>query len=85
MAERLAERRRAALERTDFGDVAFASAGSTRPGEAHCCRLQGPSFLTGYDTTQNGANPIHTVWRDFEGDFGRDMLREHYRDAPRPH
>ena len=34
-----------------------------------------------YDNTQNGANHIHTVWRDFEGDFGRDLLREHYRDA----
>jgi hypothetical protein len=23
-------------------------------------------------------NHIHTVWRDFSGDFGRDLLREHY-------
>ena len=25
-----------------------------------------------------GANHIHTVWRDFDGDFGRDLLKEHY-------
>jgi hypothetical protein len=28
---------------------------------------------------------IHTVWRDSNGDFGRDLLREHYRNAPHPH
>jgi hypothetical protein len=85
MAEPLAEQRRAALERTDFDAVAFAWAGSTRPGEAHYYRIQGPSFLVEYDNTQNNANHIHTVWRDFDGDFGRDLLREHYRDAPHAH
>ena len=85
MAEPLAARRRAALERTDFGEVAFAWAGSTRAGEAHYYRIQGPSFLIEYDNTQNGANHIHTVWRDFDGDFGRDLLREHYRNAGQSH
>jgi hypothetical protein len=85
MAEPHAERRRAALERTDFDQVAFAWAGSTRPGQAHYYRIQGPSFLVEYDNTQNNANHIHSVWRDFDGDFGRDLLREHYRNAMHPH
>jgi len=85
MADPIAARRRAALERTDLHAVAFAWSGSTRPREPHYYRIQGPSFLVEYDNTQNGANHIHTVWRDFEGDFGRDLLREHYRDAPHPH
>jgi len=85
MAEPLAQQRRAALERTDFDEVSFAWAGSTRPGEAHYYRIQGPSFLVEYDNTQNDANHIHTVWRDFDGDFGRDLLREHYRDTAHPH
>jgi hypothetical protein len=85
MAEPLAAQRRAALERTDFAEVAFAWAGSTRPGEAHYYRIQGPSFLVEYDNTQANANHIHTVWRDFEGDFGRDLLREHYRDGSHSH
>ena len=85
MAEPLAARRRAALERTDFTEVAFAWAGSTRRGEPHYYRIQGPSFLVEYDNTQNGANHIHSVWRDFDGDFGRDLLREHYRTARHPH
>ena len=31
--------------------------------------------------SQDGGNHIHTVWRDFNGDFGRDLLREHYDAA----
>ena len=85
MAEPLVARRRASLERTDFGAVTFAWAGSTRPGEAHYYRIQGPSFLVEYDNTQNAANHIHTVWRDFDGDFGRDLLREHYRNGSHSH
>jgi hypothetical protein len=38
--------------------------------------VQGPTFLIEFDNS--GGNHIHTVWRDFEGDFGRDLLREHY-------
>lgn len=85
MDEPLAARRRSALERTDFDELAFAWAGSTQPGRAHYYRIQGPSFVIEYDNTQDNANHIHTVWRDFHGDFGRDLLREHYRDAPHPH
>ena len=29
---------------------------------------------------QNNANHVHATWRDFKGDFGRDILREHYHD-----
>jgi hypothetical protein len=85
MAEPLAERRRAALEQTDFGEVAFAWAGSLERGQAHYYRIQGPSFLIEYDNSQNNANHIHTVWRDFEGDFGWDLLREHHRNATHFH
>jgi hypothetical protein len=85
MAEPLAARRRAALEQTDFGEVAFAWAGSLERGRPHYYRIQGPGFLIEYDNTQNNANHIHTVWRDFDGDFGRDLLREHHRRAPHSH
>jgi hypothetical protein len=85
MAAPLAARRRASLARTNFADVAFAWAGSTQRGEGHYYRIQGPTFLVEYDNTQSGANHIHTVWRDFDGDFGRDLLREHYRSAAPAH
>jgi len=61
-----------------FDKVCFAWAGGFAPGEKHYYRIQGPTFLVEFDDTQNQANHIHTVWRDFDGDFGRDLLREHY-------
>ena len=60
----------------------FAWAGSLIPGEAHYFRVHGPATLIEHDNTQNGANHIHTVWRDLAADFGRDALAEHYRRQP---
>ena len=56
--------------------------GSLDEGEPHYYRVQGPTFLIEYDNVQNGANHVHSVWRDFDGDFGRDVLMAHYRQYP---
>lgn len=60
-------------------NVFFAWAGSLERGGPHYYRVQTPRFLIEYDNTQNGANHIHSVWRDFDGDFGLDLLEAHYR------
>jgi len=73
-AERLARLKKAGLEK-----IGFAWAGETAKGKKHYYRVQGPTFLIEYDNTQNDGNHIHSVWRDFNGDFGRDLLREHLR------
>ena len=62
----------------DLGSIRFGWAGGLTPGKPHYYRVQGKTFLIEFDNTQNNANHIHTVWRDFNGDFGRDLLREHY-------
>jgi hypothetical protein len=62
-------------------NIAFAWAGSIERGQKHYYRLQGPTFLVEFDNTQNDANHVHSVWRDFRGDFGRDLLREHLRTS----
>ncbi len=85
MSDDLAASRRARIEASDLSRIAFAWAGSFEAGEPHYYRIQGPSFLVEYDNTQNNANHIHSVWRDFEGDFGRDILRDHYNTHPHPH
>jgi hypothetical protein len=72
-------KRRLAGAQASLEKVKFAWMGGTRPGEGHYYRVQGPTFLIEYDNTQNGANHIHCVWRDFGGDFGRDAIAEHYR------
>lgn len=61
-------------------DLYFAWAGSTEKGRPHYYRIQGKTFLIEYDNTQNSANHIHSVWRDFDGDFGKDLLLEHYKN-----
>jgi hypothetical protein len=50
--------------------VHFGWAGSAEPGRPHYYRIQGPRLLIEYDNVQNGANHVHSVWRDPEGDFG---------------
>jgi len=70
------------IDRAGFGKVTFAWAGSLQPGEGHYYRIQGPTFLLEFDDTQNNANHIHTVWRDFDNDFGEDVLRHHYETVP---
>lgn len=59
--------------------LTFAWAGGLERGEGNYYRIQGPTFLIEFDNVQNRANHIHTVFREFEGDFGRDLLREHYQ------
>lgn len=59
----------------------FAWAGAEEKGGPHYYRIQGPTFLVEYDNTQNGANHIHSVWRDKTGDFGEDLLKAHYAAA----
>jgi hypothetical protein len=73
-AERLARIKQAGVEK-----VTFAWAGETEVGKKHYYRIQGPTFLVEYDNTQNDGNHVHSVWRDFTGDFGRDLLREHVK------
>lgn len=66
--------------KTEDGDmIYFGWAGSTKRGQPHYYRIQGKTFLVEFDNTQDNANHIHLVWRDFEGDFGRDLLLEHYQ------
>lgn len=80
----LAEQRRARLKAAGL-NLHFAWAGVVEKGGPHYYRVQAPGFLIEYDNTQNRANHIHSVWRDFEGDFGLDLLKEHYQTAPAGH
>ena len=77
MAPDLAADRMAAVKKAGLDKIAFAWAGETERGKKHYYRVQGPTFLIEFDNTQGDGNHIHSVWRDFNGDFGRDLLREH--------
>ena len=72
------------IEKAGLDKIQFAWYGGLERGEGHYYRLQGPTFLMEYDNTQNNNNHVHAVWRDFANDFGEDLLRKHYQDAPHP-
>jgi hypothetical protein len=64
-----------------IGDVTFAWVGSVTPGQGHYYALRGPTFVIEYDNTQNGANHVHSVWRELDRDWGGDVLGEHLAAA----
>ena len=66
-----------AISAKELSESYFAWAGEFEQGEPHYFRIQTPVFLVEYVNLQNDANHAHLVWRDFKGDFGRDILREH--------
>ena len=72
----------AKINKAGWDKISFAWAGGLDRGQGHYYRVQGPTFLLEYDNTQNNANHIHAVWRDFENDFGEDLLRKHYEQTP---
>ena len=59
----------AGLEESRFG-----WAGSLEQGQPQYYRIQGASFLLEFDNSRNGGTHIHSVWRDFERDFGYHLL-----------
>ena len=67
------------VESAGFYDVTFAWAGPAGVGEPHYYAIRHPRFLIEYDNTQNEANHIHSVLRDYSHDFGEDLLAAHYR------
>jgi hypothetical protein len=81
----IAHKRLDAVHRAGLENVKFAWMGGIDRGQPHYYRIQGTTFLVEYDNTQNDANHIHAVWRDFAGDFGADLLALHYHTADHDH
>jgi hypothetical protein len=75
----IASERMAKIKAAGMDKIRFAWLGEIEKGKKHYYSVQGPTFLVEYDNTQNNGNHIHSVWRDFNGDFGRDILREHLK------
>jgi hypothetical protein len=82
MTDQIDERREDQIKKAGT-NIYFAWAGGEEPGQGHYYRIQSPSFLVEFDDTQDHANHIHSVWRDFDGDFGLDLLKDHYQSSHR--
>ncbi len=81
MTEEIAADRMAKIKKASIENIGFAWAGSIERGQKHYYRVQGPTFLIEFDNSQNDGNHVHSIWRDFNGDFGRDLLRDHLKTA----
>ena len=78
VSDELAEGRREQISKAGR-NIYFAWSGGISRSDPHYYRVQTPSFLIELDDTQDDANHIHSVWRDFRGDFGQDLLQHHYQ------
>jgi hypothetical protein len=63
--------------------VADRDVGATEPGRPFYFRIQGAALVIEFDNS--GGNHVHSVWRDVDGDWGRDVLAGHYRSAGPDH
>ena len=81
MADDIAADRMGKIRGAGMDKVSFAWAGPLERGQKHYYRVQGPTFLIEFDNTQGNGNHVHAVWRDFNGDWGRDLLREHLKTS----
>lgn len=77
----VADARLAKVKEAGLDKIHFLWLGGTEQGQPNYFRVQGPTFVVEWDNTQDNANHSHFVWRDFSGDFARDVLKEHYKAA----
>jgi hypothetical protein len=73
------------LKRVEDGgweNLSFAWIGDPARGQRKYYRVTGPLFLIEYCAVALTPNHVHTVWRDYNGDYGRDILAEHMTREP---
>ena len=73
----VAQERLDAFKTNGIDGIHLAWAGPVDKSKAHYYRLHGGDFLVEFDNRQDGANHIHSVYRDVENDFASDVLRQH--------
>jgi hypothetical protein len=58
------------VAKREFAASRVGWAGSLEPRQPHYYRWQSASYLLEFDNSRNGGTHIHSVWREFAGDFG---------------
>ena len=80
----LADQDLARIDRAGTTQIHFIWAGGLEPGAPHHYLIQGPTFLIEYDNTQDQANHVHCVYRDFDNDFGDGIVAHYARHHRQP-
>jgi len=73
----VAEQKLAVMKNQGLDHLHLSWAGPVSKDAPHYYRIHGGNFVVEFDNRQDGANHIHSVWRDIENDFAIDVLREH--------
>jgi hypothetical protein len=78
----LAELRMKKVQEAGLEKVSFFWAGPlVRQVDAiYYFRVQGPTFI--FEHNIEWENHVHSAWRDFDGDFGVDLLQRHLKQFP---
>ena len=69
MPEDVVAERKKTIADAGMENIYFAWWGDAELNKRHAYRVQGPTFLIEYNNTQNSANHVHAIWRNFDGDF----------------
>ncbi len=72
-----ASAQRDAVRENGAGGVHFAWAGARHRGAPHYFRVQTAGLLIEAVNAVGGGNHLHSVLRDFDNDFGRELLASH--------
>ena len=73
----MAQEKLDAFKEQGIDHIYLAWAGAVDKSKPHYYRPHGGNFVVEFDNRQDGANHIHSVWRDVENDFAQDVLRDH--------
>ncbi len=70
------------VETAGWDKTSFSWIGNPERRQRNYYRVQGPLFLIEFCAVALTPDHIHSVWRDYNGDFGRDILAEHLAREP---
>ena len=65
----------------DTNSIRFSYCPTSKPYISYF-RILSNEYLIEYDN--QGGNHIHAAWRDFDGDFGRDLIKQHLTKENHP-
>ena len=65
---------------TEIDSLVFVWVGSLKPAEGHYYRMVTTNHMIEYDNVRAGGTHPHTAWREFDGDFGEDLIKKHHHN-----
>jgi hypothetical protein len=68
------------IEKAGLENLRFVWMGGEKWGEGHYYRINNAAILIEYDCTQNENNHVHSVVREFNNDWGDDVIGRHIKE-----